>query len=409
MRPSPVARRALAARILTTPALAAAILAAAILAAAPTIRAADTTPPPAKNAESPKAAGVLILVRNEAGEALKGREQTFEDLIAARVSTAAGLAVISRAEAVKRLPATETATAGLDGAKVDAAFDDRTSALALARNLDASGVLTVTLGSLAAETRDYAGNGLNTRNTTHTLRASWKLADASRAAGVRGDGVVVRRTVRRTEGLTETPGDLVNELLDEAAAKIAAGIRSGETSDRDTLRSVAIAAKSAKFAVGVTAENLFFPELAVDKDGVLRISQEKPPVRLSGVVVELDGAAVGTAPFAAPVEIRPGIHKLRLSREGFKPWEGVVNVFDGFTFNASLELTDAGLARWREQSGFIRDLKTGEKLADANIAYLKAQAENLKNYGYKIDLKVDAKALPEDKSNIVNVIPGARP
>ena len=396
-------------RTIPRPALVAALFAVAL---APVAGAADApaTPAvvPAAKTEAPKATGVLILVRNEAGASLKGREQAFEDLIAARVSTASGLAVISRADAVKRLSAHEGEKPGLDGAKVDAAFDDRTSALALAQNLGASGVLTVTLSSFAAETRNYTGNGIDTRNTTHTLRASWKLADAEQAAGVRGDAVTVSRTVRQTEGLVEVPGDLVNGLLDDAAAKIAAGIRPGAAADRDALRAAAVAAKRAKFSVGVSADNVFFPELALDKEGVLRISQEKSPVRLSGVVVELDGAAVGTAPFAAPVEVRPGLHKIRLSRDGFKPWEGMVNIFDGFTFNTALELTDAGLARWREQSKFIQDLKTGEKLTDAQITYIKAQAENLKNYGYKIDLKVDAKELPDDKSNIVNVIPGSR-
>ncbi len=381
-----------------------ALAALLVTAIAPLTVAAEPAKPEPAKAETSHTAGVFILVRNEAGDALKGRDQAFEDLIAARVSSASGLAVISRADAVKRLAAGEKP--GLDGARVDAAFDDRTSALALAQNLGAKGILTVTLLSLSAETREYAGNGVATVNTTHALRAAWKLADAEQAAGVRGDTVVATRTVRKSEGLTETPGDLVNGLLDDAARKIAEGVRAGAAGDRDTLNRVAASAKRAKFSVGITADNLFFPELAIGKDGVLRVEQEKSPVRLTGVIVELDGAAVGTAPFATPLEVRPGIHKLRLSRDGFTPWEGVVNVSDGFTFNTALELSAAGLARWREQTRFIEGLKAGVKLTDAEITLLKAKAENLKNYGYKVEVKVDADKLPDDKSNIINVVPG---
>lgn len=403
-------------RTVSRPALSAAILLAAL---APLARAeTPASPPPvapapapAAKSEAKKPAGIFITVRNEAGEALKGRDQAFEDLVAARVAAASGLAVISRAEATNRLTAANRlplAAAELEGAKVDAAFADRTSALALAQNLGAQGILVVTLASLNSETTTYTGNGLNTRNTTHLLRAAWKITDAEQAAGVRGDTVVAKRTVRATAGLVETPDDIVNGLLEDAAQKIAAGIRTGAAADRDALQQVAASAKRAKFSVGVTAENIFFPELALTKDGVLRIDQDKSPVRLTGVIVELDGAAIGTAPFAAPLEVRPGLHKLRLSREGFKPWEGVVNVSDGFNFAASLELSESGLARWREQTRFLETVKAGNKLTDAEVTLLKAKAENLKNYGFKVDVKIDAKELPEDNSSTINVIPGSR-
>lgn len=406
MRHIPFSTRVAATRAIHR-ASAAGLMLAALAPLAHAAESAKTESPKAAVAQpdAPKAAGVLILVRNEAGESLKGRDQAFEDLLASRISSERGLAVISRADAVKRLATTEKP--GLDGAKVDAAFDDRTSALALAQNLGAKGILTVSLLSYAPETKTFSGNGITTTNTTHTLRTSWKITDAEQAAGVRGDTVIATRTVRQMDGLTETPGDLLNGLLDDAARKVAEGVRSGAAGDRDALNRVAATAKRAKFTVGVTAENLFFPELAIGKDGALRVDQEKSPVRLTGVVVELDGAAIGTAPFATPPEVRPGLHKLRLSREGFTPWEGVVNVSDGFVFNTSLELNPAGLARWREQSKFIESLKAGVKLTDAEVTLLKSKAENLKNYGFKVDVKVDADKLPDDKSNIINVVPGA--
>lgn len=400
--------RADAARVIARPAILAALFAAAL---APVAKSSEpaATPPAAPVATPAKAAaaGVFIAVRNLAGDALKGKEQAFEDLVASRVSAETGVAILSRAEAVKRLSAAEGKQADLDGDKVDRSFDDGASALRLAQNLDAEGLLSLSIVSYGKETLAYTGNGIVTNNDKHTLRVSWKLLEAGRGSGIVGGTETATRIVRQSAGLVEIPGDLLNGLLDDAAAKVAEGVRSRLAGDKTAATAMKVAAaKRVKFSVGVTARNVFFPELASDKDGVLRISQEKTPVQLDGVTVELDGAAVGTAPFAAPVETRPGLHKLRLSRDGFKPWQGVVNLHDGFTFNAALELDEAGLARWREQSAFIQNLKAGEKLTDAQVAYIRAQADNLKNYGFKVDFKVDAKELPEDHSNTVNVIPG---
>lgn len=399
--------RADAARAIVRPAILVALFAVAL---APVAKAGEPVPPPpASSAPANKSApaAVFIAVRNLAGDALKGKEQAFEDLVASRVAAESGVAILSRAEAVKRLSAAEGKQADLDGDKVDRSFDDGASALRLAQNLDAEGILSVSLVSYGKETLAYAGNGIASNNDRHTLRVSWKLLEAGRGSGIVGGTETATRTVRQVAGLMEIPGDLMNGLLDDAAAKVAEGVRSRLAGDRTAPASMKVAAvKRVKFNIGVTGRNVFFPELSTDKDGVLRIAQDKTPVQLDGVTVELDGAAIGTAPFAAPVEARPGLHKLRLSRDGFKPWQGVVNLHDGFTFNASLELDDAGLRRWREQSAFIQELKAGEKLTDARVAFIRAQAENLKNYGFKVDFKVDAKELPEDRSNTVNVIPG---
>lgn len=405
-----ISTRADAARVITRRAFAAALI---VIGFAPFADAADA-PAPARTTETPApaaktAAPVFIVVRNLAGETLKGKDQAFEDLVASRISAETGLAILSRADAVKRISAHEGKQSDLDGDKVDRAFDDRTSALRLAQNLDAAGILSVSLVSYGKETLAYTGNGLSTINDRHKLRVSWKLLEAGAGSGVVGGTESASRTVRQTAGLSEIPGDLINGLLDDAAEKVAVAVRAQLAADKGAVSALkAGAGKRIKFSVGVTGRNVFFPELATDKEGVLRISQEKTPVQLDGVTVELDGAAVGTAPFASPVEARPGIHKLRLSRDGFKPLELVVNLYEGYTFNASLELDDAGLKRWREQSAFVQDLKAGAKLNDAEVALIRSKAENLKNYGFKIDYKVDAKEFAEDHSNNVNVIPGDR-
>ena len=76
--------------------------------------------------------------------------------------------------------------------------------------------------------------------------------------------------------------------------------------------------------------------------------------------VEIDGIAVGTAP--GQIQAKAGLHKLRVVREGYKPWERTVNFTNGQTLNVGLEMSDAGYARWKESPAFINDLKNGAKL-----------------------------------------------
>jgi hypothetical protein len=123
---------------------------------------------------------------------------------------------------------------------------------------------------------------------------------------------------------------------------------------------------------------------------------------VDSVVVELDGVAIGSATTGSSFKARPGLHRMRLSRDGFKSWEGMVNLFDGFTFNATMELTDAGVARWREQSLFIQELKNNAKLTDAKIKAIEGFAQMLRQSGFKINYKVDAKEFPSQDINVIN-------
>src|SRR6478609_8823057 len=117
----PTSARADAARVIARPAILAALFAVAL---APVVKAAEpaATPPPAPAvapATKSAPAGVFIAVRNLAGDTLKGKEQAFEDLVASRVAAETGVAILSRAEAVKRLSAAEGKQADLEGDKVD--------------------------------------------------------------------------------------------------------------------------------------------------------------------------------------------------------------------------------------------------------------------------------------------------
>ena len=130
--------------------------------------------------------------------------------------------------------------------------------------------------------------------------------------------------------------------------------------------------------------DLYIPDVRLDKDNTVRLSESKLTVS-PRATIEVDGIAVGTAP--GTLEVRAGLHKLRVVREGCKPWERTVNFTAGQKFNIPLEMTEAGYARWQESTAFINTLKNGAKLTDAQVKVLEGQAKMLENSGFKVNTK----------------------
>lgn len=339
-----------------------------------------------------------IFVRNLAGPAMNGKEEAFENLVSARVS-GLGLLPISRSDVLHRLQPEKKTAAAQTFFPPAASLEEQSSALHLAQNLGADYVLSLAFTGYDKEEKEFQGSGIATANVSYSLGVAWRLLEAGQGGAITGGTVSVSRTFRSGGSLQERVTDVTNRMLADAAEKVAEAVRQRLTSDAE--RIAAARPKESdrvNFTVSVVAKNIFFPELSVDEQGTLRLANPQGAVGVDSVVVELDGVALGSAKDGQGFKARPGLHRLRLSREGFKPWEGMVNLFDGFNFNATLELSDAGLARWREQARFIQDLKDGAKLTDAQIKVIEGYAQTLRQSGFKIDYKVDAKEFPADNS-----------
>ncbi len=99
-----------------------------------------------------------------------------------------------------------------------------------------------------------------------------------------------------------------------------------------------------------------------------------PPVAVQplDVTVELDGIALGSAPGA--FQAYPGLHKLRLSREGFDPWEHTVNIFNGQKLRVALQMSAEGYARWADTTAFLATLDNRRKLTDAEAEKIRGLA-----------------------------------
>ena len=124
-----------------------------------------------------------------------------------------------------------------------------------------------------------------------------------------------------------------------------------------------------------------------------------PPIAVQplDVTVELDGIAIGSAP--GEFQAYPGLHKLRLSREGFDGWERTVNIYDGQTLRVALQMSAAGYARWADTTAFLATLDNRRKLTDAEVEKINGLAEFFKNSHYRVDTKEEC---PDQQKPLLN-------
>lgn len=324
----------------------------------------------------PAAVTVAIFTANRAGKIGEGELGALEDYITGRV-TELNMHVISGETALN-------AVAGLapeaKANALDAQLADSTSAVRLAQTLGATHLLQVTLSGFDSNKKTIEAYGVKTINDERTARVTYKILDGTTGASLAADTVRVSKLVQQAEGLSDERSSVLNDLLADAAEKVAASLK--RQIDRGR-----ITASAAQGAVMVTftteLADAFVPDVRLGAENTVSISESKFKVSALAATIEVDGLAVGTAP--GKLEVRAGLHKLRVVREGFQPWERTVNFSPGQKFNVALEMSEAGYARWKDATAFLNDLKNGAKLTDAEVKLLEGKARMFENSGFKVN------------------------
>ena len=329
-------------------------------------------------AEKPAGVTVAIFTANRAGEIGDNELGALEDYITAKV-TELNVHVISGETA---LNAVAGMTPGAKANELDAQMANSTSAVRLAQALGATHLLQVTLSGFDSNKQTIDAYGVKTINDERTARVTYKILDGNTGASLAADTVRASKVVQQSSGgLSDDRSSLLNDLLAEAAGKVAASLKRQLDRGRITTSEA-----QGNVTVNFTTElaDLYIPDVRIDKDNTVRMSEDK--LKVSAVAtIEVDGLAVGTAP--GKLTVKPGLHKLRVVREGYKPWERTVNFTNGQTLNVGLEMSDAGYARWKESTAFINDLKNGAKLTDGQVKVLEGQAKMFENSGFKVNTK----------------------
>lgn len=329
-------------------------------------------------AEKPAGVTVAIFTANRAGEIGDNELGALEDYITAKV-TELNVHVISGETA---LNAVAGMTPGAKANELDAQMANSTSAVRLAQALGATHLLQVTLSGFDSNKQTIDAYGVKAINDERTARVTYKILDGNTGASLAADTVRASKVVQQSSGgLSDDRSSLLNDLLAEAAGKVAASLK--RQIDRGRITT---SAGKGDVTVNFTTElaDLYIPDVRIDKDNTVRMSEDK--LKVSAVAtIEVDGLAVGTAP--GKLTVKPGLHKLRVVREGYKPWERTVNFTNGQTLNVGLEMSEAGYARWKESTAFINDLKNGAKLTDGQVKVLEGQAKMFENSGFKVNTK----------------------
>lgn len=338
----------------------------------------------------PAARKTAIIVDNRAGAKLNDKVTVLEDLLATRVA-GKGFSVLSRDIVTRSLTDYSGKAANPDtpGTELDEALENSTTALRLAQNLGADFVLAPTITTYGTEKRTYKGNDITTVNTIHTLRVGYKLIEAGEGGAIKGATVVAIKTLRNSGGLTVESDDVVNELLDDAAEQLADALVKAAKSVPATV------AKSANVSFTISCsmtdprqQPIQVPMIGLTADNRAVVTNQVA-IQALDVTVELDGLALGSAP--GEFQARPGLHKIRLSREGFSPWERTINVSEGQKLRVALQMSEAGYARWKDTTAFLATLDNDRKLTDAEVKRIEGIAEFFKNSHYRVDTKENIK------------------
>lgn len=270
---------------------------------------------------APKAA---LFVQNRAGAPLEAQLDAFNDLISTRL-TEAGFEVIRAQDVLARFTESRAAESeqvlrqgieALQTVKAEGTVDgppQEAAALRVAQLMEADYLVFASLVSLGENKMNIQAYGLAQQQTVTTLRLALRVLEGARGAQIYGDVVAVSEKVAQNSNLQVQADDLVNTLLDRGAGELAGRVR-GSIAKIEAAKP----AEAALAAVTVTT-----------------------PVE--GAAVEVDGAVVGTAP--GTFRVRPGMHEVRVTKEGYATWEKSVNFTDGLALNIPLELSGVGLAR----------------------------------------------------------------
>ena len=290
-----------------------------------------------------------MFVQNRAGAKLEAQLDAFNDLASTRL-TDAGFEVIRYQDALDRFVESRRAADAqvlrqfaetVQTVKSEGTVDGpspEASALRTAQLLEADVLVFASLVSLGENKMTVQAYGTTQDATTTTLRLALRVLAGDSGAQIYGDTIAVSEKIVQNAYVQTAAGDLVNTLLDRGATELAARVG-------DSRAKIAAAAAAEPAWAGVT------------------VTASEP-----GAAVEVDGVVVGTAP--GTFRIRPGVHEVRVTKEGFATWEKSVAFADGMELNVPLELSAVGLARKSEleAQAIAREQSEADAFATKTVA-----------------------------------------
>jgi hypothetical protein len=341
---------------------------------------------------------IAVFVKDRAQSVDDEKVRQVEDWVVATLARP-GIAVLRREEvmnAIKRFAAAgpNAGTQQLAEGDLDRLVSDATSARNLASLLGADGFVVVAIDSLDERNLDWSdpSSGSVLAGRQYTLRTTWGVVAGPDGATIASGSDTQRENVRANQA-----GQLVanptNELLERAAASLgqAAAAAVAQHSERLTLQ-----APECSVSFDVVLADLHLPIVRRTEGGAFALESGQIGLGAMGVAVLVDGITIATTPCA--VRLSEGVHTLRLERAGLEPINQMIHAHDGLSLSIPMRMSTDGLARWREESRFLEELKDGEVLREVQLDRAKALADLMRRMNINIDI---------DTSNVRNLSVGA--
>ncbi len=349
--------------------------------------------PAAAAAPASKPKVVAIFVKNRVKEIDDDKVKVLEDLITSRISDS-GYRVLSREDVVNSVKAfaktgPNAGDDSLPGAQLDAALSNNTSALRLSQSMGADYLLVASITTYGQDVSTVDTGDVHAQVTESTMRVSYKILDGVSGGSLTGDVATVSVKDLEQPG-SHVSHDLVNKLLDAASVKLSDALLA--KAQANVLPDPGTGAKMADFSIEIAMTDLAVPEVIKSDTGEYSITANKYRIEVMAATVELDGIVVGSTP--GPFSAAPGLHKLRITREGFTDFNRTISIRDGLHLNLAMQMSPDGYARWRDNVAFLQQVKDQAKTTDADVKRIEGMAKMFEQSGMRIDSRsnVDVKS-----------------
>lgn len=184
---------------------------------------------------------------------------------------------------------------------------------------------------------------------------------------------------------------VLDNILDDLAAQLAQEITSWELPK-------GIDANAAQCEIHARIEGLTMPMFKTE-NGEMIFNKETIPLFAEGANVELDGVLVGQTP--CRVSTGRGMRKLKVYRDGMKPFEAVINLSGKNRFDVILSPTQETLKQFNEQLAYLRKLDQIQAISEAEVNAINGYAKMLRQSGFRVDQREikDTQKLSLDKED----------
>lgn len=346
----------------------------------------------------PQRYSAAIFVKNRPADVSPEKVMVLEDYIAAQVDKFC-FTTVSREDTLNAVARFATAGANV-GTNIDPAKDldrilsDETSALRLAQQMGVDYILIASITAYINDRQQTEAYGATTDIRSAQLDVTYRLLGRVQGQVITSDSVTATEKVRQSPNLKQER-DLIDVVIRRCAQEIGESV--GKRCSEATVTAPSTLPAEVPFRIVCTMQDMTIPGVVTDAaTGRYVVSGVNWNLLPTNAAVEIDGLVVGNAP--EMLNVFPGLHKVSITCEGFRPWNRTINVRPGMSLNVPLQLTDEGLIRWRSQLAFMQSLTERQQLVDAEVDRIRAAAEYIRNSRMVLDIqdstKIDTNQAP---------------